>query len=212
VARLIVAIVLTAVLAACQTGSQPVIVPTPSPSPTPHSTATTSILQSPEVPPGLTVCLGSGPIDVFLAALSQADATIGKRASDHWHQLKLQGARDGAISLFAANTSACNADLGATSNVKAIVSFVARFDDSGQAHRAWEAGLFGFAPPPPGQIVTGVTGGTTTGLGLSSFMYERPSVRLASWQRSVFVALLVASNLDAGTFKTAATTIDARLN
>jgi hypothetical protein len=149
---------------------------------------------------------------VYLASLSQADATIGARAAEHWQQLKRQGARDGAISVFAANTSACNAELGATSNVKAIVSFVARFDDSGQAHRAWEAGVFGFAPPPPGQIVPGVTGGTTTGLGLSSFTYERPSARLASWQRSVFVALLVASNLDSGTFKTAATTIDARLN
>jgi hypothetical protein len=149
---------------------------------------------------------------VYLASLAQADATIGARASEHWQHLKRQGARDGAISVFAANTSACNAELGATSNVKAIVSFVARFDDSGQAHRSWEAGVFGFAPPPPGQIVPGVTGGTTTGLGLSSFTYERPSARLASWQRSVFVVLLVASNLDSGTFKTAATSIDARLN
>jgi hypothetical protein len=212
VARLTLAIVLTAVLAACQTGSPPATVPTPSPSPTPHSTAIAAILQSTEVPSGLTVCLGSGPIDVYLVSLSQADPTAGARASAQWQQMTLHGARDGAISLFAANTSACNADLGATSSVKAIASFVARFDDSGQAHRAWEAGVFGFTPPPPGQIVTGVTGGTATGLGLSSFTYERPSVRLGSWQRSVFVALLVASNFDSGTFKTQATTIDARLN
>jgi len=206
------AIVLTAVLAACQTGSQPVVVPTPSPSPTPHPTATSAILQSNEVPSGLSVCLGSGPIDVYLASLSQADATIGARASDQWQQLRLQGARDGAISVFASNASACNAELGATSNVKAMVSFVARFDDSGQAHRAWEAGLFGFAPPPPGAIVPGLTKGTTTGLGLASFLYERPSVRLASWQRSVFVSLLVASNLDSNTFKSATAVVDARLN
>jgi hypothetical protein len=142
----------------------------------------------------------------------QADSTIAARASDHWQNLRLQGARDGAISLFTANTSACKAELGATSNVKALVSFVARFDDSGQAHRAWEAGLFGFAPPPPGEIVPGVTLGTPTGLGVSSFTYERPSVRLAAWQRSVFVALVVASNLDSNTFKAAATTVDARLD
>jgi hypothetical protein len=61
-------------------------------------------------------------------------------------------------------------------------------------------------------IVAGVTRGTATGLGVSSFTYERPSVRLASWHRSVFVALFVASNLDSNTFKAAATTVDARLN
>jgi hypothetical protein len=149
---------------------------------------------------------------VYLASLAQADATVAARASDHWQQLRLQGARDGAISLFTANTSACKAELGATSSVKALVSFVAKFDDPGQAHRAWEAGLLGFAPPPSGEIVTGVTRGTATGLGLSSFSYERPSVRLAGWQRSVFVALVVASNLDSNTFKAAATTVDARLN
>ncbi len=206
------AIVLTSLFAACDTGSHPVPTPSPSPSPTPHATATAAILQSSEVPSGLTVCLGSGPIDVYLASLSQSDATIGARASDQWQQLRLRGAREGAISLFTANPSACNAELGATSNVKALASFVARFDDPGQAHRAWEAGVFGFGPPPPGVIVTGVTRGTATGLGLSSFTYERPSVRLASWQRSVFVALVVASNFDLSTFKAAATTIDARLN
>jgi hypothetical protein len=164
------------------------------------------------VPSGLTVCLGSGPIDVYLAALAQASATIGARAADQWQQMQAIGTRDGAISLFTSNASACNAELGATSTARAMVSFVARFEDSGQAHRAWEAGVFGFAPPPPNVIVAGVTRGTATGLGVSSFTYERPSVRLASWQRSVFVALVVASNLDSNTFKAAATTVDARLN
>jgi hypothetical protein len=206
------AIVLIAVLASCQTGSQPGPTPSPSPIPTPHADATAAILQSSDVPSGLTVCLGSGPIDVYIASLSQADATIGARASRQWQQLRLLGARDGAISLFTSNPSACNAELGATSSAKALVSFVARFDDSGQAHRAWEVGIFGFAPPPPSVIVGGVTSGTATGLGVSSFTYERPSVRLASWNRPVYIALVVASNLDLNAFKAAATTVDAHLN
>jgi hypothetical protein len=61
-------------------------------------------------------------------------------------------------------------------------------------------------------IVAGVTSGTATGLGVSSFTYERPSVRLASWNRSVFVALVVATNLDLNAFKAAATIVDAHLN
>ena len=209
--RLLLVIVLCA-LTACQTGSQPAVEPTPSPSPSPHTIATADILQSGDAPAGLTVCLGSGPIDVYLASLAQADATSGARAAEQWQQMRALGARDGAISLFTSRPSACNAELGATSNARAMVSFVARFDDSGQAHRAWEAGVFGFAPPPPNAIVAGVTRGAATGLGLSSFTYERPSVRLASWQRSVFIALVVASSFDSNTFKAAATTVDARLN
>jgi hypothetical protein len=88
--------------------------------------ATAVILQSGEVPSGLTVCLGSGPIDVYLASLAQADATIAARAADQWQQMRALGARDGAISLFTANPSACKAELGATSNARAMVSFVAR--------------------------------------------------------------------------------------
>jgi hypothetical protein len=72
--------------------------------------------------------------------------------------------------------------------------------------------VFGFAPPPPGQLTPGLTRGTSTGLGLSSFTYDRPSVRLASWHRSVFVALLVVSNFDVTTFKAATAAIDPRLN
>jgi len=158
------------------------------------------------------VCAGSGPIDVYLVSLAQADATIGARAARQWQQMTALGARDGAISLFTSSPAACNAELGATSSGKAMVSFVARFDDSGQAHRAWEAGVFGFAPPAPNVIVAGVTRGTTTGLGLSSFTYERPSARLAIWQRSIYVALVVANNFDSNTFKAAATIVDARLN
>jgi len=35
---------------------------------------------------------------------------------------------------------------------------------------------------------------------------------LAIWQRSIYVALVVANNFDSNTFKAAATIVDARLN
>jgi hypothetical protein len=212
VGRLITVIVVAALMAACQTTVAPVAVPSPSPSPTPHATATAAILQSGDAAPGLNVCLGSGPIDVYLATIAQSDSVLAARASNQWAQLRLLGAQDGAISLFTSNASACNAELGATTSVKAMVSLVARFADSGQADRAWESGVFGFTPPPPAEIVPGLTRGAGTGLGLSSFSYERPSVRLACWHRSVFVALVVVSNLDLNTFKAATAAVDARLN
>jgi hypothetical protein len=195
---------------ACQGQTHPVFSPVPSPSP--HTAATAAILQSSDVPAGLNVCLGSGPIDVYLSVLGGADPTLESSELAQWMLLRKQGARAGAISIFAANPSACSAELGATTKVKAMTSFVAQFADEGEADRAWQSGVFGFAPPPPGELVPGLTRGTSTGLGLSSFTYDRPSVRLACWHRSVFVALVVVSNLDVSTFKAATAAIDPRLN
>src|SRR5712692_382542 len=194
----------------CQSGTQPVVSPVPSPSP--HTEATAAILQSGDVPAGLNVCLGSGPIDVYLSVLSNADADLAARESNYWQQLRTGGAIAGAISVFAANATACKAELGATTTVKAMTSIVFQFRDEGQAERAWESGVFGFPPPPPGQLSPGLIRGTSTGLGLSSFTVDRPSVRLGCWRKSVFIALVVVSNLDLSTFHAATAAIDPRLN
>jgi hypothetical protein len=209
VSRLIATLALSALVAACESGAHPVF--TPSPIPTPHTLATAAILQSSDAPAGLTPCLGSGPIDVYITTLAQADAALAARVGAQWEQLRVAGAKDGAISVFAASPAACNAELGATSNVKSITSFVAVFSDAGQAGRAWGSGVFGFAPPVAGQILPGVTRGLGTGLGLSSWTYERPPLKLACWQKSVFVAFVVVGNLDAAAFKAATAAVDARL-
>jgi hypothetical protein len=187
-------------------------VASPLPSPTPHTAPTAAVLQSTDIPAGLNVCLGSGPIDVYIATLAPADAALAGRLRTQWDQLRAAGATAGAISLFTASSAACNAELATTSSAKSMATFVAIFDDPGQADRAWGAGVFGFAPPAPGEILAGVTRGTGTGLGLSSWTYDRPPVMLASWHKSVFVALVVVTNLDAATFKAATTAVDARLN
>ncbi len=198
-------------MAACQSGSHPVFSPPP-PSPSPPIAPTAAVLQSSDTPPGLSPCLGSGPIDVYVTTLAHSDAALASRVAAQWEQLRVAGATDGAISLFTASPAACDAELGATSNVKSIASLVALFADSGQADRAWVSGVFGFVPPVPGEILPGVVRGSATGLGLSSWTYDHAPVRLASWHKSVFVALVVASNLDAAAFKAATVAIDARLN
>jgi hypothetical protein len=208
----LIAILALSALAACQSGTQPVSsTPTP-PSPTPSNLPTSAILQSDDIPSGLKVCLGSGPIDVYIANLATADPALAARVGTEWQQLVVGGATGGAISLFTASPAACNAELGATSGVKSLTSFVAIFGDSAQADRAWGSGVFGFVPPAPGEILPGVVRGTDTGLGLSSWTYDRSNIRLASWHKSVFVALVVVSNLDAAAFKSATTAVDARLN
>jgi hypothetical protein len=209
VGRLLIAVLLLG-LVACQPETHAVF--SPAPSPTPHTTPTAAILQSADVPAGLTVCIGSGPIDVYLSVLAGADQALAQRESDQWQALRRLGAKSGAISVFASDPSACKVEFAATSSIKAITSFVAQFGDEGEADRAWQSGVFGFVPPPPGQLAPGLTRGSSTGLGASSFEYDRPSVRLASWRRSVFVALVVASNVDLNTFHAATGAVDPRLN
>jgi len=209
--RLIAILGLSILIASCQSNT-PVVVVSPSPSPSPHSAPTDAVLQSSEVPSGLSPCLGSGPIDVYITTLANADANLAARVANQWQQLRLAGATSGAISLFTSTPAACNAELATTSTAKSITAFVAAFPDPGQADRAWNAGVFGFMPPAPGELPAGVTRGTGTGLGLSSWTYDRPPVRLACWHKSVFIALVVVGNLDAATFKAATTAIDGRLS
>jgi hypothetical protein len=207
--RLIAILALSALCAACQSNAHPVVSPVPTP--TPHTSPTAAILQSADSPAGLTPCLGSGPIDVYITSLAQSDAALSARVGAEWERLRIAGATAAAISLFTASPTACKAELGATTSIKSIASFVAIFDESGQADRAWGSGVFGFAPPTPGQIMPGVVRGTDTGLGLNSWTYDRPPLRLACWRKSVFVTFVVASNLDATALKTATAAVDARL-
>lgn len=197
-------------LVSCQNQTHPVF--SPEPSPTPRTQPTAAILQSADVPAGLNVCLGSGPIDVYLSVLQTSDPSLSAQLSDQWLAMVTGGATAGAISVFAANPAACKAELGATSSAKAISSFVAEFSDEGQAERAWQAGVFGFVPPAPALLSPGMVVGKATGLGSSSFTYARSSVRLACWRHGVYVALVAVSNLDPSTFTTVTATIDPRLN
>lgn len=203
-------VILIVLAAACQSDTHPVS--SPSPTPTPHTAPTAAILQPVDIPVGLNVCLGSGPIDVYVASLAQSDAALAARLGAEWDQLRLAGATGAAVSVFTASPAACDSELGAVSSVKSIASFVAVFADSGQADRAWQSGIFGFTPPAQGELLAGVTRGADTGLGLSSWTYDRTPLRLGCWHKSVFVALVIAGNLDLTAFKTATAAVDARLD
>jgi hypothetical protein len=151
-------------------------------------------------------------MDVYIATVGHSDQTLATRVATQWQALRSQGAIAAGISLFAANHSACTAELAATSGVKAVASFVAVFSDAGEADRAWESGVLGLTPPAPGDLPPGISRGTGTGLGLSSWAVDQTPLRLACWHRSVFVALVAATNLDVTTFKAATAAVDARLN
>jgi hypothetical protein len=209
VSRFISTLALGVLLAACQTTASP---PIPSPSPSAHSTVATAVIQQNEVPGGLTKCPGSGPIAGYLTALQTIDATLATRLADQWHQLQAKGATSAAITLYTYDPTACNAELAASSTTKSLSSFVAEFADEGQAERAWGAGILGFPTPAPDQVAPGIVRGNGTGLGVSSWTYTSPQVRLACWRRSVFVSLVILSNLDAAAYGAVTAAIDARLN
>jgi hypothetical protein len=201
---------LVLLLASCQNETHPVF--SPSPNPSPRAAPTAAVLQPNEVPAGLTKCPASGPLDSYISAVELSDLRLAAQWGAQWAELRSRGARAGAISIYADDTSACGDELAATTSAKAIASAVIEFAEVGQAERAWQAGVFGFTPPAPAQLQAGMVRGTATGLGPSSFTYTRPSVRLACWRHSVYVALVVATNLDQGAFQAATASIDPRLN
>jgi hypothetical protein len=197
-------------ITACQNETHPAFSPAPSPSP--HIKPAAAILQPGEAPATFTPCVGSNqPIDVYVSVMNGFDTAIGLRLATYWNDLAADGAQGGAISIYAASDAACSAEFGAA-GVGALTSIVIQFRDAGEADRAWQAGPFGFVPPAVAQLQAGMTRGTATGLGLSSFTYERPSVRLATWRRNFYVGLVIATNLDVNTFKAATALINARLN
>jgi hypothetical protein len=203
-------VALVALLSACQNETHPVF--SPSPSPTPRTAPSAAVLQSGDVPSGLEKCASSGTLDAYISSVELSDLKLAAQWGAEWAQLRSGGARAGAISIYAADTSACTAELGATPSVKALASVVIQFGDAGQAERAWQAGVFGFTPPAPAQLQAGMVRGAATGLGASSFTYTRPSVRFASWRHSVYVALVAVSNSDQATFQAITASIDRRLN
>jgi len=204
---LAVAVVMAGV---CQSTPQPVASPTPSPSP--HTAVADAVLQQGDVPSGLNLCAGSGPFDTYVTNLQPFQPELAGRLNDQWLSLRTQGATGAAISLFTSDNSACTAELAAVSKAKSAAAFVAVFADEGQADRAWQTGVLGFAPPAPGELPPGLSRGTPTGLGLSAWTYDRSPVRLACWHKSVFVALVVLTNLDINAFKAATAAVNARLN
>jgi len=193
-------------MAAC---TSPVASPaaTPIPSPTQHAPLASTLLQITDVPSGLARCPNSGSFYAYVDALKSSDPSLVQR----WIDLKKAGATDAAISVFAADPAACSAELGAAANVKAATSLVLAFGDEGQADRAWQAGILGFAPPVPGEQPPGVSRGVSTGLGQSSWIYVKAPVQMAIWQKKVFVALVVFTNLDTASFSAGAAAVNARL-
>jgi len=209
VGRFFAIVALSTVVVAC---SNAPTAATPSPSPSPHTTAAAALLQQREVPTALAACPGSGPIAGYLSNLQTADPTLSSRITEQWEQLRAKGAVDAAIALYAADPTACTAEMAVNAKTKAAANFVAVFADAGQAERAWGAGILGFVPPASDQVSPGLLRGSATGLGASSWTYSRPTVQIACWRRSVFISLLVLTNLDSATFKSLTSAIDARLN
>jgi hypothetical protein len=171
-----------------------------------------TVLQAADVPSGLSACQDSGPVAMYITSVQTTAPALAQKVGQEWQALQKQGAKEAAIALFASVPSACSAELGASASIKSAASFVVAFGSEGQADRAWENGILGVIPPAPGELPPGVARGTSTGLGTSSWSYDRSPIRLACWRKSVFVALLVFTNLDLGSFTAAAAAVDARLN
>jgi hypothetical protein len=130
------------------------------------------MLEPSDLPAPLSQCPGSGAIANYIAATKSANPDLAQRLTRQWNDLKSLGATEAAINLFAADPSACSSELAAAGKVQSAASLVVAFAEQGQADRAWQAGILGFTPPVPGELPPGARG-TSTGLGPSSWTYDR---------------------------------------
>ncbi len=208
--RFLAAVAIVVSSAACESAA--VASPSPTPVAAVHAIVAQTVLQTTDIPAGLTPCASSGALGAYIAAVRAADPALATTLASEWKALQAHGAGQAEISLFAANPSACTAELGASGSVKSAASLVVAFSDEGAADRAWHQGILGFAPPAPGEAPPGIVRGAGTGLGPSSWTYDRAPVKVACWRKSVFVALVVFANLDPASFKSATAAVDARLN
>src|SRR5258707_8881767 len=113
---------LAVLLAACQVSRTPVA--SALPTPTPHPPVMQTLLLTGDVPAGLNQCPGSGLFATYLGALKTANPSLAQKLGDAWQSLERSGARDGAIALYAADPSACSAELGASGTIKSAASLV----------------------------------------------------------------------------------------
>jgi hypothetical protein len=185
--------------------------PSPVASPSPHTPIADVGLKASEAPTGFPACPGSGPIDRYVSTLQATDPILAARVASAWQVLQDRGATAGVITIYATDSSVCVAELGA-GKAQSAVSVVVEFPDPGQADRAWNAGVFGFVPPAPDQIASGIKRGAGTGLGMESWTYVRPPLSLACWTKSVFVSLVILYNLAPAAFTAATAAVDARLH
>lgn len=185
--------------------------PSPAASPSSHTPIADAGLKASEAPGGLAACASNGPLDKYILNLQATDPILAARLDSGWQLLQDHGATAAQISIYAADSAACAAELG-TAKAKSAASVIVVFSSEAQADQAWSAGVFGFVPPAPDQIAPGIKRGTGSGLGPSSWTYVRPPLWLASWQKSIFVSLLIMNSVDSPTFTAATAAVDARLH
>jgi hypothetical protein len=172
------------------------------------------ISKASDVPADLHQCQGSGPIDGYLAALKPSNQQAYQSLNDTWTELKKEGARSAAVSVFTTSPSGCTARLGAAPG-RSVANLVAVFPDERAAADAYRRGIFGFPTPAAGAQIPGVSKGVATGLSDNAWVAQRDvggrSLYVAWWQDRPVAAFLVAADLDASESMRAALAVERRI-
>jgi hypothetical protein len=134
--------------------------------------------------------------------------------ADAWTQVKKQGAIGAAVALFASNSSACEAGLGAGPG-RTLANFVAVFPNDQAALSAYRQGIFGFPTPAAEAQIPGVTTGLSTGLTDNAWVVNRNvggrGLYVAWWQDGDVASFLVTTDLDASESTRAAQAVQRRV-
>jgi hypothetical protein len=170
--------------------------------------------QAADAPSDLRSCPISGPVDRYLADLKPRNRDAYQASQDAWNQLKGEGARSGAVAVFAATPASCLAQPGAGPG-RNLVNLVAVFPDDHIATSAYQKGIFGFPTPPGEEQLPGLAKGVATGLSENAWAVQRDvggrTLYVAWWQDRAVASFLVAADLDRTESRRAAEAVERRI-
>lgn len=171
-------------------------------------------LQQGDLPQTLVRCPTSGDLNAYLRSPRPNQQAAHDELLGAWQDLQHHGASRAALTVYAAQQTACGARLGAGEGVS-VSSLVVEFQDDGAAAAAYQRGVLGFTTPSEDAEVSGMDRGAATGIGQNAWVLQRSvsgrALIVGLWARHAVLVLFVAVDADPLNAKKALSAVDGRI-
>ena len=171
-------------------------------------------LQQGDLPVTLQRCPASGDIGTYLRSPQPTDVQAHDELQTAWQDLQSRGAVRAALTVYAAQPTACSARLGAGDGTN-VASLVVEFSDDAAARAAYQRGVLGFTTPNEDAEVQGMDRGAATGIGRNAWVLTRSvqgrAVIVGLWERNAVLVLFVAVDADPLNARRALAAVDGRI-
>jgi hypothetical protein len=171
-------------------------------------------LQQGDLPAALVRCPAPGDLGAYLRSPQPNQQPAHDELLGAWQDLQHHGAARAALTVYAAQQTACAARLGAGEGAS-VSSLVVEFHDDGAAAAAYQRGVLGFTTPSDDAEVPGMNRGAATGIGQNAWVLQRSvggrALIVGLWARHSVLVLFVAVDADPLNAKKALSAVDGRI-